>query len=92
MVDWAGVCGVASDTGDYDHETYDPVGHTGDVDTRKTQRSKSMKNEIQGVVEGFSGAGGFDDVLGMSLDTNKSTTNNEPEPDFDDDGNDDIPF
>jgi len=53
MVDWAGVCGVASDTGDYDHETYDPVGHTGDVDTRKTQWSKSMKNEIQGVVEEY---------------------------------------
>jgi len=47
--------------------------------------------QITEFVEGFSGAGGFDDVLGMSLDTNKPTTNNEPEPDFDDES-DEVKF
>jgi len=38
------------------------------------------------------GAGGYDDIMGIDLSKNQPTMKNKPEPDFDDDGNDDIPF
>jgi hypothetical protein len=56
MADWAGVCGVADDSGDSDHEVHDPEGFTAGQsisDTVKRKPKKMADIQVEGVVEDY---------------------------------------
>ena len=56
MVDWAGVCGVADDSGDSDYEVHDPEGFTAGQsisDTVKRKPKKMADIQVEGVVEDY---------------------------------------
>jgi len=56
MVDWAGVCGIADDSGDRDYEVHDPEGFTAGQSISHTVKRKPNKMadmQVNGVVEDY---------------------------------------